>query len=79
MSSGNCTTEATRIDLATDERLILDAGLVRNAVLRRALAIAAYERGVAEGHAEDGSVFMLTWVMLAAEQVDKERAAGHGR
>jgi hypothetical protein len=77
MSSGNATTEYTRLELAIDEEMILrDAALVRNSVLRRALAIAAYERGVVEGCAEQGSVFMLTWVIQASEELEKEQASG---
>jgi hypothetical protein len=78
MSSGNTTTEYTRMELAIDEEMILrDSALVRNSVLRRALAIAAYERAQLEGHRfVDGTIYMLAWVMQASEEVEKERADG---
>lgn len=71
MSSG---TEYTRIELTTDEEMILrEQSVVRNSVLRRALAIAAYEHAVQQGRAEDGPIYMLTWVIQASEQVEGER------
>jgi hypothetical protein len=77
MSSGNCTTEYTRIELSTDDAIILrEAALVRNSLLRRALAIAAYEYAVNQGRAEDGPIYMLTWVMQASDALEKEKAAG---
>lgn len=72
MSSGNTVTEQPRRELAADEAVIREQALIRNSVLRRALAIAAYERAKNEGQPDAGIVYMLTWVMQASEELDKE-------
>jgi hypothetical protein len=87
MSSGNCTTEYTRLELAIDEEMILrELALVRNGVLRRALALLARDQADAlaqlRGYARDplpdaGMVLMLCAVMQASEE--REREAGSGR
>jgi hypothetical protein len=76
MSSGNCTTEYTRRELETDERILREAALERNSVLRRALAIAANERAVQEGKLGAGSIYMLTWVMQASDEKEREAKRG---
>lgn len=79
MSSGNCTTEYTRREMAADDAILRESAMVRNSVLRRALAIAAYERAVADGCAECGPVYMLTWVMQASDELEREREAAGGK
>jgi hypothetical protein len=76
VNSGNCTTEYTRQELAMDDAILRESAMARNSVLRRALAIAAYERAVADGCAECGPVYMLTWVMQASDEVEREKANG---
>lgn len=77
MSSGNITTEETRRELAADEAVIREAALVRNAVLRRALAIAAYEHSVRLGlNPEQASLLMLTWVMTASDELQGTERQG---
>jgi hypothetical protein len=75
MSSGNVTTEFTRLELEADERVVREAALVRNGVLRRALEIAARDYARLAGHPDAWIVLMLTWVMQASEemQAGKER------
>jgi len=84
MSSGGTTTEQTRRELAADEAVIRKAALIRNAVLRRALAIAACEfpdmADSVNGHAvtgDDGIGLMVCWVMRACEELGlKEGSVG---
>lgn len=82
MSSGN--TEETRRERADDDAVIHAAALIRNDVLRRALAIAACEfadlASAGSGNAvasDDGIALMVCWVMRACEELGlKEGAAG---
>jgi hypothetical protein len=76
MSSGNAATEYTRQEMAMDAAIIKASALVSNAVLRRALAIAAVERAGAHGLPDDGLCLMITWVMQAADEIDR---LGDGR
>ena len=77
MSSGNVQTEYTRRELATDASILEAAALVNNAVLRRALAIAAYERaGELELQPDAGIALMIVWIMRASDEVPKEKAKG---
>lgn len=71
MSSGNCTTEYTRLERAADDKVIRDAALTRNSVLRRALQIAAREYLKLDGgdHPRNAdAALMITWVMEASEE-----------
>ncbi|UWZ84628.1 hypothetical protein [Occallatibacter riparius] len=84
MSSGNATSEYTRLELAIDEEMILrESALTRNAVLRRAVAIACCDQAdamaQAQGYAREplpdaGMVLMLCAVMRASEEVEQEKA-----
>lgn len=84
MSSGNAATERTRRELAADEAVIRKSALVRNDVLRRALAIAACEyadmASAVGGHAvtsDCGIGLMVCWVMRACEELKlQEGSAG---
>lgn len=75
MTSGNITTEETRRELAADDAVIRDAALVRNAVLRRALAIAACEYAGIAQYAntlpDAGIGLMVCWVMQASEELER--------
>lgn len=72
MSSGNTTTEYTRAEMAADEAVIREAAIVRNVVLRRALAIAAAEFVGADGTADSGVALMVVWIMRASDELEAE-------
>jgi hypothetical protein len=76
MSSGNTATEYARRELAADEAVIREAALVRNAVLRRALAIAACEYAdlaqSANTQADAGIGLMVCWVMRASDELERQ-------
>lgn len=76
-------TERARRELAADEKAIREAALISNAVLRRALAIAACEyadmAGAVNGPAvvgDDGIGLMVCWVMRACEELGYEKPCG---
>ncbi len=81
MSSGNITTEYARAELAWDDAVTEAAALVRNAVLRRALAVAACEyvrlaqerpgHGGAVALPDDGIGLMVAWVMRASDELQR--------
>lgn len=82
MSSGNTTTEYTRRELETDERILRAEGLVINATLRRELAIGVREyvallarttRGGLDALPDAGVAVMPCWVMEASEHVGTEK------
>lgn len=82
MSSGNITTEYTRREHLEDQAVIEAAALVRNDVLRRALAIAAYEYALQHadhcGHAlqpDAGIGLMVCWVIRATEEIESAQKA----
>ena len=80
MSSGNVVTEYTRQELATEAAILKASALVGNAVLRRALAIAACEfvlQAGREGTPDAGLGLMVSWVMKASDEL--ERGAVDGR
>jgi hypothetical protein len=80
MSSGNITTEYTRRERQIEAGILREASLVSNAVLRRALAIAAFEYVHLVGDRGDpdaGVGLMIAWVMRASDEV--ERGAADGR
>jgi hypothetical protein len=74
--SGDPATEYTRQELAADEAMIRQAALIRNDVLRRALAIAACEYADLDGavngpavRGDEGIGLMICWVMRACEEL----------
>jgi hypothetical protein len=71
MSSGNAVTEYTRQEQAMDMAILQASAMVNNAVLRRALAIAAVERAGHETTPEAGLCLLITWVMQAADEIDR--------
>jgi hypothetical protein len=78
MSSGAITTEETRREGVEMEKLLREAGLVSNRVLRRALAIAACEYvelaqpyAARAAGADAGIGLMVCWVMRASEELEK--------
>lgn len=75
MSSGNTVTEFTRQELATEAAILQAAAMVNNAVLRRALAIAAYERAGKEITPEAGTALIIHWVMQACDEIERTNAA----
>jgi hypothetical protein len=77
MSSRNITTEYTRQELAADDAIMREAGMVRNAVLRRALAIAACEYAQLASHdgglgdPDAGVGLMVCWVTRASDELER--------
>jgi hypothetical protein len=67
MSCGNI--EETRREAVYVEDVIAQSALVSNAVLRRALAIAAYERAGIDLQPDKGIALMIDWVMRASDEV----------
>lgn len=82
MSSGNITTEYTKQEMATEAAILRASALVNNAVLRRALAIAAYEQAVRDkgqfACADAGIALMITWIMRASEEIESASGQGSG-
>lgn len=74
MSSGNTTTEFTRWEIATESAILEASALCNNAVLRRALAIAAYERVGTEITPDAGTALMIHWVMQACDELERPAA-----
>jgi hypothetical protein len=72
MSIGNIQTETKRRALAGESAILEAAALVNNAVLRRALAIAAYEMAGKQLTPDAGIALMIDWVMRASDEVTRE-------
>lgn len=66
------TREGNGVEAVSEEEVLRTAHLVSNRVLRRALAIAAYERASHAGAADAGIALMIDWVMKASEEIERE-------
>lgn len=73
MSSGGTLTAETRREAILEDDVLREAALVANRVLRRALAIAAYERASCDLTADAGIGLMIDWVMRASDEIERER------
>ncbi len=80
MSTGRVMSEFTRLEYPGEAAILRDQALMRNAVLRRALALLAHEhvlvlaekRPQLLADPEAGTAVMLCAVMAACEAVEKE-------
>lgn len=75
MDSGNIVTEYARQELATEAAILRESALVTNGVLRRALAIAAYECVGHDFSPDAGVALMITWVMRASDELEQHSEA----
>lgn len=76
MSSGNIVTEYSKQEMATEAAILRASALVSNGVLRRALAIAAYECAGHDGSPDAGVALMITWVMRASDELEELKSSG---
>jgi hypothetical protein len=72
MSGGNAVTEYTRQEYETEAAIVQASALISNAVLRRALAIAAHELTGRDSATPDAGVaLMIAWVMQASDEMER--------
>lgn len=79
MSSGNVVTEYTCQESAREAAILRTSALVGNAVLRRALAIAACAYALLAGRErtpDAGLGLMVSWVMKASDELERRAVDG---